>query len=138
MRKVVFLLRSFESQGTQVGPLVNRPCFLVLCGEGFWRGTQAMCPLMGREDQNHLLMASEKTLCAARTRACGVTSQQAGGPDPFSEKQRPSLQVCTIGAAVWLAAPFKVTNGVFSVEIPGMSTSGCPTVSVKPHNHLKP
>lgn len=41
--------KSFKSQGTQVCPLVNWPHFHVLCGEGFWRGTQATCQPMGRE-----------------------------------------------------------------------------------------
>lgn len=80
MRKVVFLLKSFKSQGTQVSPLVNRPSFLVLYGEGFCRGTQATLGrevVMGREvvqilgmrtDRTHSLLASKKTLSAARMR----------------------------------------------------------------------
>lgn len=93
MRKVVFRLQSFKSQGTQVGPPRDLPYFLVLCRGGYCWGTQAMCQLMGREviqilgmrtDRMHLLMTS-KTFCAARIRSHGATSQQVKEPPPLLE-----------------------------------------------------
>lgn len=47
MRKAVFLLKSFKSQGIQVGPLVNHPHFLVLF-RGFYRGYLGQYQQMSR------------------------------------------------------------------------------------------
>lgn len=49
IRKVVILLKYFKSQGTQISALLNRLYFLVLCREGFCRGTLALCPPVERE-----------------------------------------------------------------------------------------
>lgn len=71
MRRVVFLLKIFKNQGARVSSLANQPHCLLRCGEGFWRGTEALCQLMGREvmqmlgirtDRPPSLTASEKTL----------------------------------------------------------------------------
>lgn len=102
VRKVVFLSKSFRSQGTEVSPLVTLPYFLILWGEGLCRGHpgHSHMPAGGkrgvqilgmRTDRSHSLLASKKTLCAARTKACGATLQQARDPPPLLESKEKNL-----------------------------------------------